>query len=93
MYQVTRLRAVSPEKIVKLRRAALWARLTYCVQGHAHLAPPINPTSLIPLPDSCQVRDYFVYKDMYNPSASSRTELLAAGRPHLSTLSSTPCID
>ena len=26
-------------------------------------------------------RDYFVYKDMYNPSASSRTELLAAGRP------------
>ena len=26
-------------------------------------------------------RDYFVYKDMYNPSASSRTELLGAGRP------------
>ena len=27
------------------------------------------------------VRDYFVYKDMYNPSASSRAELLSAGRP------------
>ena len=26
-------------------------------------------------------RDYFVYKDMYNPSASSRAELLSAGRP------------
>jgi len=26
-------------------------------------------------------RDYFVYKDMYNPSAGSRTELLSAGRP------------
>ena len=27
------------------------------------------------------VRDYFVYKDMYNPSAKYRKELLNAGRP------------
>jgi hypothetical protein len=27
------------------------------------------------------VRDYFIYKDMYNPSAPSRRELTSAGRP------------
>ena len=27
------------------------------------------------------VRDYFVYKDMYQPDASERRELLEAGRP------------
>mgnify|MGYP006102210393 CR=1 FL=1 len=27
------------------------------------------------------VRDYFVYKDMFNPSAKDRAELTAAGRP------------
>jgi len=47
---VKRLRAISPERILELRRAALW------------------------------VRDYFVYKDMYNPSASRRADLLATGR-------------
>ena len=26
------------------------------------------------------VRDYFVYKDMYNPNADDRAELLASGR-------------
>ena len=26
------------------------------------------------------VRDYFIYKDMYNPSASHRAELLGTGR-------------
>jgi len=27
------------------------------------------------------VRDYFVYKDMYNPDAANRRRLLASGRP------------
>ena len=27
------------------------------------------------------VRDYFVYKDMYNPDAANRCRLLASGRP------------
>ena len=27
------------------------------------------------------VRDYFIYKDMYNPSAGNRKELLGIGRP------------
>jgi len=48
---VKRLRAISPERILELRRAALW------------------------------VRDYFVYKDMYNPSREERRQLLDMGRP------------
>eukprot|EP00965_Chrysotila_dentata_P059660 1979150-Pleurochrysis_carterae.AAC.2 len=28
------------------------------------------------------VRDYFVYKDMYNPSKQNREELLSRGRPN-----------
>jgi len=48
---VTRLRAVTPATIRRLRRAALW------------------------------VRDYFVYKDMYNPSREERRQLLDMGRP------------
>ena len=27
------------------------------------------------------VRDYFVYKDMFNPNAQERAELIQAGRP------------
>ena len=48
---VTRLRAISNDKVVAMRRAVLW------------------------------LRDYFVYKDMYNPDADHRAQLLGTGRP------------
>jgi len=41
--------------------------------------PPARVASLQRV--GIQLRDYFVYKDVYNPDADDRRKLLASGRP------------